>query len=260
MSIITKRRLYENQKMWGKKSPDVVLERARLTVKAVQKDVKTILELGAGDGLITNTLRNAGHNPVALDISWNALKLIKGNSLIQGTADQLPFPSNYFDLVMACEILEHLPIHLYQAVLDEIARVTKRRIIITVPFQEKLEWNFARCLTCGCIFNGSYHVRSFGENEMISLFEKFKCISLKKIVHVLHPDRTIFLELFVRHRLAVEYLYFGSSVACPVCLSTIEKRPKRTWAGWIASGMRYFYRAISRGKRPLWYLAVYEKY
>jgi hypothetical protein len=29
--------------------------------------------------------------------------------------------------------------------------------------------------------------------------------------------------------------------------------------GWIASGMRYFYRMIYRKKTPFWYLAVYEK-
>jgi hypothetical protein len=157
-------------------------------------------------------------------------------------------------------LLEHLPISAYSYVLDEIARVTKKYIIITVPYQEKLEWNYARCTACGCIFNGAYHVRSFGEKDMKFLFKKFKCVSLKGVLNVLHPDRTIGVELFIRHKLATEYLYSGPSVTCPLCLSPVEKRPRRNWIGWVASGMRYFYRMISRKKSPLWYLAVYEKY
>lgn len=260
MMINAERTLYENPKMYGKKRPETVSGRARLTAKAVPSDTHTILEVGSGDGLIIKALRKAGHDPVALDISQSALKYIQGSKLVQATGNQLPFPSNSFDLVLACELLEHLPISLYLDVLDEIARVTKRYVIITVPYREKLEWNYARCPACGCIFNGSYHVRSFREKDIKSLFKKFKCASLKGIVNVLHPDRTISLELFIRHKLAAEYLYYGPSIICPVCLSTVDKRPKRNWIGWIASGMRYFYRMIYRKKIPLWYLAVYEKY
>ncbi len=260
MMINSQRKLYENPKMWGKKHPETDLERARLTAKAVPADVQTILEVGAGDGLAIKALRKAGHDPVALDISQRALKYIKGSKLIQATGSQLPFPSNSFDLVLAGELLEHLPISIYQDVLDEIARVSKRYIISTVPYQEKLEWNYARCPVCGCIFNGAYHVRSFGKDDMKSLFKKFKCICLKGIVNVLHPDRTIPLELFIRHKLATEYLYSGSSIICPVCTSTVEKKPKRNWIGRVASGMRYFYRMIYRKKTHLWYVAVYEKH
>ncbi|NIO49818.1 MAG: methyltransferase domain-containing protein [Candidatus Aminicenantes bacterium] len=259
MTTEAQRKFYENSKMWGKKRPETVLERARLTAKAVPSDAHRVLEVGSGDGLIIKALRKAGHDPVALDISQSALKHIQSSKLVQATGNQLPFPSNSFDLVLACELLEHLPVSIYQDVLDEIARVTKRYIIITVPYQEKLEWNYARCPVCGCIFNGAYHVRSFGERDMKFLFRKIECINLKGIVKLPHPDRTISLELFIRHRLAREYLYTGPSITCPVCLSTVDKRPRRNWIGWIASGMRNFYRMIYRKKIPLWYLAVYEK-
>lgn len=134
MTINSERKLYENPIMWGEKYPKTNLERARLTTKAVPVDVQTILEVGSGDGLIIKALRKAGHDPVALDISHSALKHIQDSKLVQGTASQLPFPSNCFDLVLACELLEHLPISLYKDVLDEIVRVAKIYIIITVPY------------------------------------------------------------------------------------------------------------------------------
>jgi ubiquinone/menaquinone biosynthesis C-methylase UbiE len=255
----TQRVFYEDPERWGKSYHRINLDRAILTAQAVPGNAKNILEVGSGDGLILNALREAGYDPVAFDISHNALKHIQGSKLVQGTASQLPFSSNSFDLVLACEVLEHIPNHIYKSVLEEIIRVTKKHILITVPYREKLEWNYARCPACGCIFNGSYHVKSFSENDMKFLFKNFKCISLRKIVKILHPDRTPSLELFIRHQLAREYLDYGSSVRCPLCLSSVNKKPVRNWVGWIASGMRYLYRIPSKRKTPLWYLSIYQK-
>lgn len=259
MMTDSQRELYEDPQMWGKKYPETDLERARLTVKAVPTEVRTILEAGSGDGLVTNALRKAGYEPVALDISQSALKHLRAGRSVQAAAGQLPFPSNSFDLVLACELIEHLPVSEYTAALNEIARVAKRYVIVTVPWHENLEWNYARCPVCGCVFNGAYHVRSFDESRMKSLLKNFRCVRLEGIIESLHPDRTIALELFIRHRLAMEYLYCGHSIKCPVCRSPVDKKPRRNWIGWLAAGIRYCYRMISRKRRPLWYLSVYEK-
>ncbi len=259
-SFLTRHRArYENQWMLRKKVYSQDLERAQLTAKSVPEGIDTILEIGSGGGLIINALKEAGYDPVAYDISRTALEYIKTSKRIQGSAALLPFPASTFDVVLACELLEHLPISDYRDVLDEIARVAKRYVLITVPYHENLEWNYARCPSCGCIFNGACHVRSFCEGDMLSLLKHFRCINLKGIVPLLRPDRTIPLELFVRHRLAMEYLYYSPSVKCPLCFSNVDKKPERNWIGWIAAGIRYGYRFISKSKPPCWYLAVYKK-
>lgn len=245
--------------MWESLPPETVLQRVHLTVTVVPPDVESILEVGSGNGLIINALQQAGYNPFALDISHNALRQINSNKRVQSDVTQLPFKANSFDLVLACELLEHVPDYKFSEVLTEISKVASKYIIITVPYKEILEWNYAHCPACGCIFNGAYHVRSFGESDLKSLFKKFKCIQLKQIVSVLHPDRTINPELFIRHRLASEYRYFSPSVVCPLCLTPVDKRPTRNWIGWIASGMRYVYKILNRKKTPLWYLAFYTK-
>ena len=259
MSMDNQRNIYENPRMWGKRLPQTVLERAELTTMSVPTDVRTILEVGSGDGLIIDELRKAGYDPVALDLSYNALGHINTMKRVQGQASQLPFSPNCFDLVLCCELLEHIPDSIFQKVLNEIGNIAGKYIIVTVPYQEKLEWNSARCHACGCIFNGAYHLRSFNENDLKFLFRGFRCGSLRGIVHVLHPDRTLALELFIRHQLASEYLYYSPSANCPLCSTPIDKRPNRNWVGWIAAGIRYFYRLINRQKSPLWYLAIYQK-
>ena len=102
--------LYDNPKKWGKPHPDTAIERARLTAAAVPNEVQSILEVGAGDGLVIEALRGEGYDPVALDFSKSALKFVEGDKLVLGNAVALPFQSNSFDLIVACEILEHLPI------------------------------------------------------------------------------------------------------------------------------------------------------
>ena len=255
----TQRVLYEDPKRWGKAYLPINLDRAILTAISVPGNAKNILEVGSGDGLILNALRQCGYDPVAFDISGKALKHLQGSKLVMGTANQLPFSSNSFDLVLACEVLEHIPNPIYKSVLDEIKRVAKKYILITVPCREKLEWNYARCPSCGCIFNGAYHVKSFNENDINFLFKNFKCISLNKIVQILHPDRTFSFELFIRHNLAREYLYYGPSAKCPLCLTSVKDKPARNWIGLIAAGMRYLYRIPAKRKTPLWYLSIYKK-
>lgn len=142
----------------------------------------------------------------------------------QGEADNLPFSSNSFDLILACELLEHLPNSVFNCVSRGIVRVAKKYIIITVPYQEQLQWNYARCPRCRCVFNGAYHVRSFEENDIRLLFRGLGCVSLRGIVPILNPDRTNGLELFTRHHLALEYLFYSASIRCPLCLSPFENR------------------------------------
>jgi len=62
-----------------------------------------------------------------LDISHNALEHVKTEK-VQGIIENLPFEDNSFDLVLCCEVLEHLPDDIYQYALKEIQRVSNEYI------------------------------------------------------------------------------------------------------------------------------------
>jgi SAM-dependent methyltransferase len=250
---------YEVSEMWGKKYHENDAQRARAVCEAVPDDVRTVLEVGCGDGLVTRALKKAGHDPVVTDLSRSALAYVTDLPAVQSTIEHLPFVSAQFDLVCASEVLEHIPEEMYSRVLAEISRVCARYVLVSVPYNENLEWSFARCEKCGCVFHGAYHIRSFNERRLEKLLGDFRCIELRAVVPLIHPDRTTSVELWVRHRLAREYMYYGRSVRCPVCRARVDRAPRRNAIGWIAAAMRYAYRAFFRKKLPLWYVALYQR-
>src|SRR5262245_51450362 len=77
--------------------------------------LERVLEIGCGEGDLAAHLRAHRCPPVfvGLDISSQILSLAKQRypdiHFVAQTATNLPFESQSFDLVIACETLEHLP-------------------------------------------------------------------------------------------------------------------------------------------------------
>jgi len=101
-----------------------------------RKSKQKILDIGCGDGVLLSLI--AGGEKYGLDLDQDGLDYaqckVKGK-FICGSAEALPFGKNFFDVVMATEIIEHLE---HPALmLGEIKRVLKPggRVIITTPIK-----------------------------------------------------------------------------------------------------------------------------
>jgi glycosyltransferase involved in cell wall biosynthesis/SAM-dependent methyltransferase len=103
-------------------------------------DAASILDVGCGDGLLTNRLP-ADRMVVGLDLSPVALKTVQRPALI-ASALELPFGDGAFDLVMANDVIEHFGKNHRAMILAEMERVAAKYIIVTTPFTEKLERGF----------------------------------------------------------------------------------------------------------------------
>jgi SAM-dependent methyltransferase len=86
---------------------------------------KRVLEVGCGTGLILERLAQHASHAVGVDFSPGMLQTAqrRGLSVAVGSATQLPFLSNSFDLVCSFKVLAHVPD--IQQAFAEIARVTK---------------------------------------------------------------------------------------------------------------------------------------
>lgn len=170
---------YEQKSLWYKPLDIGEKDRIEATVRLIPPSVWSILDVGCGDGRITNRLiRSVDARVVGMDVSKEALKHVQTEA-IHGSVDNIPFADRMFDLVLATELLEHLPSPTYQKALKEIKRIARRWILIGVPWREQLSLAQARCIRCRTSFHLNYHYRSFNEPRLRRLFSPdFKLMSL----------------------------------------------------------------------------------
>jgi SAM-dependent methyltransferase len=88
---------------------------------------KTVLEVGPGDGLVTDCLRRAGIDVTTIDID----PAVEAD--VRGSVTRLPFEDRSFDVVLCCEVLEHLPFDDSRVAMAEIVRVSRAGAVISVP-------------------------------------------------------------------------------------------------------------------------------
>jgi ubiquinone/menaquinone biosynthesis C-methylase UbiE len=96
---------------------------------------RAALEVGCGEGVIADRLHRRFGEVVALDLPDAGLRAdwrgYPGPRFLHASAHRLPFDDDRFDLVVAAEVLEHLPDPVQG--LAEMARVGRRHLVLSVP-------------------------------------------------------------------------------------------------------------------------------
>lgn len=94
----------------------------------VSLEPKNILEIGIGNGLVSNQLKYYGFDVTTCDFDEH----LKPD--VVGDIRNLPFKNASFDAVACYEVLEHLPFEDFQNALKELHRVSKRHVVISFPY------------------------------------------------------------------------------------------------------------------------------
>lgn len=132
-----------------------------------------ILEVGVGEGEVTERIASRWPDAsiVGLDLPdpelaahWDG----RGFAPLFGDIGRLPFRDSEFDLVLAIEVLEHVPFP--ELALAEIARVARRHVVVSVP-REPI-WraaNLARGKYARELGNTPGHINHWGKRGFAEL-------------------------------------------------------------------------------------------
>ncbi len=157
----------------------------------------TVLEVGCGEGVQLRKVADAlpPHRLVGFDLPspslasrWEGLDA----GMVSGSADALPFPNDSFDLVLALEMLEHVPDP--DRVLSEIARVARKAVVLSVPWEPV--WrigNMARGRYLRDLGNTPGHIQHFSRARFTRLVDRHL-----DVVAVRRPFPWTFVQAAVR--------------------------------------------------------------
>jgi len=126
---------------------------------------QTILEIGVGDGVFKQYIKN---NTNIQYTNTDIAEDLKPD--VVGTIENLSFKNDSFDIVCAFEVLEHLPFEKFEGSLMELKRVSSRHVIISlphfgpaiklsfkIPFIEETKFAFKIPFPKVHIFNGEHY-------------------------------------------------------------------------------------------------------
>lgn len=132
----------------------------------------TVLEVGVGEGEVSARVRKRWPDAtvVGADLpdddlagSWR----LRGMTGLFADIARMPFPAKAFDLVLAIEVLEHVPDP--DAALAELARLARGHLVLSVP-REPI-WrvaNMARGRYLGALGNTPGHIQHWSRRGFVA--------------------------------------------------------------------------------------------
>ncbi len=233
-------------------------DRIRRIVTLAGDEPGEVLEVGARDGRVTHELLRAGSRVTALDICPRNLGL-HDVSVVGGDVTALPFRDRTFDTVLCTEVLEHLPEDLLERARSELERVTRCRLLVTVPFEQDLAVGATRCGRCGTVNPPWGHLSRFTIESVENGFRGLEPLEVGTFGRHrnVQPRPARWLEA----RLGYPHGAWEQEEPCVGCGAPLERPhlslPKRLLAR-IPAAMTRAARLVAK-ERPSWIYALFVR-
>ena len=105
------------------------------------------LDVGARDGHFSKVLSQHVERVTALDLEMPNISHPQVRC-VPGDVTALAFDNGVFDLVVCTEVLEHIPTEMLQRACSELARVSRRYVLVGVPFKQDIRAGRTTCAAC----------------------------------------------------------------------------------------------------------------
>jgi Methyltransferase domain len=221
-------------------------EQARIdSLLGLISDGDTALDIGTRDGYFAKKMAERYTLVTALDLELPDIVHPKINP-VKGNVGALQFDDNVFDTVLCAEVLEHLPGELLQRACAELSRVTKRNLVIGVPYRQDTRVGRSTCLSCGTYNPPWGHVNSFDEKRLQSLFpdlhwEKSHFVGLNKEV-------TNWFSAALMNMAGNPYGTYSQEEGCVACGAKLLLPPARSLPQKICTRVAEL---VNKGQRRL---------
>lgn len=180
----------------------------------------SILDVGCGKADFLNLIKNS-YQIAGTEVNTQRVDFLNGmlgQDIVRlGNLDEkLDFEDESFDAVVCLEVLEHLEDP--EEALKELLRISRKRVIITVPFNEKIQ--YILCVHCARYAPVPAHLHSFNKENIVGII----------------PDNARIVKIGLICNKAVGYFPgLGSIFRLPISISSIIDRifngmsPRASW-------------------------------
>ncbi|MFB3882368.1 MAG: class I SAM-dependent methyltransferase [Armatimonadota bacterium] len=98
----------------------------------MQLDVNSVLEIGLGPRVVTGVLKELGKQVKTADID----PALNPDYLVPVQRLTSVIPPDSFDLLLCARVLHHVPLDELDTALEEMSKVSRRYVLLTVPVDE----------------------------------------------------------------------------------------------------------------------------
>lgn len=219
----------------------------------------SLLEIGARNGYMTRSLARGRDELVALDLKRPSIDL-PGVTCVAGDARALAFEAGRFDVVLAAEVLEHIPPADLARACRELVRVARRHVVIGVPYAQDLRVARTRCAHCGVINPAYGHVNRFVLEDLERLFHPLRPADVEHVGRT--RERTNPLSDALMRLAGYPWGSYGQDEPCIACGEPVGPAPRQSVGSRILTGLAHrLDLALQRRTppRPKWLHVCFDK-
>lgn len=225
-------------------------EKARIAdlMALVPAGMDRVLDIGARDGFLSKLLAQRCGSVVALDLELPDIEDDR-ISCVQGNATSIDFPDTYFDLVFCAEVLEHIEPRVLGKACEEIGRVSRKYLLLGVPYKQDIRDGRTTCYTCGAKNPPWGHVNQFDEQVLARLFNSHDVVTTSYVGQTV--ARTNFLSTWLLDVAGNPYGTYAQDEPCVSCGAPLKQPPERSLVQKVCTRLAlYGNRVQARFIRP----------
>lgn len=243
---------------YGESAPE--LRRSEQLIQLIPSGGGFALDVGAQDGYFSRLLVERFSSVTAVDLEKPSI--VHPNIKCQkGDVTGLHFDDNSFDFVFCAGVLEHVPAPLLGKACSELSRVSKKYLLIGVPYKQDIRVWRTTCCSCGRKNPAWGHASIFDENRLEQLFPGFE---IAKISFVGETDAaTNFLSTFFMDLAGNPYGTYNQEAPCIHCGGKLKTPPDRGFLGKVFTSAAFYSRNATKAfvnPHPIWIHMLLNKH